>query len=295
MERKKEMLKTGYSRILWAVMTILLCATPCAALTGIQTVLSGDTLDLGTDYVPDNVGVDNGWVDVYGTLNMYPGAYVDWGIYAHSGAETDAMGGIVNVYGCAPGNTLNVLEPTQDRPLPPVATVYGPKFKIGTTGYPPGDHDVPINGLLEVLSESDELLFSLTIHSGVIDIQLRTPSTTITVDIDIKPGSDTNPINQGSNGVIPVAILTTDSFDASTVDPGTVTLAGAEVAVRGKSEKLMARLEDVDGDGDDDLMLQVDTQSEGAVWEAGPVTLLGTTYEGQAIEGTDNVTIVPPE
>ena len=39
------------------------------------------------------------------------------------------------------------------------------------------------------------------------------------VEIDIKPGSDPNSINLRSKGVIPVAILTTEDFDATTVDP----------------------------------------------------------------------------
>jgi hypothetical protein len=44
----------------------------------------------------------------------------------------------------------------------------------------------------------------------------------IEVTIDIKPGSDPNAINPSSRGVIPVAILTTESFDATTVSPITV-------------------------------------------------------------------------
>ena len=39
------------------------------------------------------------------------------------------------------------------------------------------------------------------------------------VTIDIKPGSDPNSINLGSAGVIPVAILSSEAFDATTVDP----------------------------------------------------------------------------
>jgi len=38
------------------------------------------------------------------------------------------------------------------------------------------------------------------------------------VEIDIKPGSDPNSINPKSNGVVPVAILGTDSFDVLDVD-----------------------------------------------------------------------------
>ena len=39
------------------------------------------------------------------------------------------------------------------------------------------------------------------------------------VRIDIKPGSDPNCFNNNGHGVIPVAILTTDTFDAASVDP----------------------------------------------------------------------------
>jgi hypothetical protein len=39
------------------------------------------------------------------------------------------------------------------------------------------------------------------------------------VALDTKPRSFPNAINPNSNGVIPVAILTTDAFDATTVDP----------------------------------------------------------------------------
>jgi len=39
------------------------------------------------------------------------------------------------------------------------------------------------------------------------------------VIIDIKPGTDPNDINRGSNGVVTLAILGSASFDASTIDP----------------------------------------------------------------------------
>ncbi len=58
------------------------------------------------------------------------------------------------------------------------------------------------------------------------------------MSIDIKPGSDLNSINLGSNGTIPVAIFSTVDFDATTVDPLTVTLADASVKVKGKGTAL---------------------------------------------------------
>ena len=44
----------------------------------------------------------------------------------------------------------------------------------------------------------------------------------VPVDIDIKPWSDPNSINRKSNGVVPVAILGSDTFDVTTVDVTTL-------------------------------------------------------------------------
>lgn len=46
--------------------------------------------------------------------------------------------------------------------------------------------------------------------------------------LDIKPGSCPNPLNVKSQGVLPVAILGSSGFDATTVDPETVTLEGVD-------------------------------------------------------------------
>ena len=46
------------------------------------------------------------------------------------------------------------------------------------------------------------------------------------VAIDIKPGSCPNPFNVGKKGVMPAAILGTEDFDVTQVDPVTVMLAG---------------------------------------------------------------------
>ncbi|MFH1884065.1 MAG: hypothetical protein ABIL62_15315 [Planctomycetota bacterium] len=124
------------------------------------------------------------------------------------------------------------------------------------------------------------------------------------VEIDIKPGSYPNVINLGSHGLIPVAILSDEGFDATTVDPGTIELAGASVVKRGKGNKFMAHKEDADGDGLLDLVVQVATDDIDAslleeVEEDNVIyvyaVLTGSTYDGQDIEGRDEITIVPPE
>lgn len=109
---------------------------------------------------------------------------------------------------------------------------------------------------------------------------------TINVGIDVKPESCPSSINLGSHGRMWVAVWTTDSFDASTIDPGTVDFAGA-APVRSK-------MEDVDGDGDLDLLLQFKTQELVDLDETSTTaTLTGETYGGQPIEGTFLVNIVP--
>jgi hypothetical protein len=116
----------------------------------------------------------------------------------------------------------------------------------------------------------------------------------IAVEIDIKPGSDPNPINPGSNGLVPVAIFSSPEFDATQVDPTSVSLAGASVAVRGKG-KSMAHEEDVNGDGLVDLVVQVETQGFNDLGAGGTVELTGTTFGGENIVGYDEIIIVPPE
>ena len=87
------------------------------------------------------------------------------------------------------------------------------------------------------------------------DTQLVTVNS-LPVAIDIKPGSDPNLINcNNQNGVVPVATLTTGDFDATTVDHSTVTFEGAnETRVEKKGGEPLRHEEDVDGDGDTDLV-----------------------------------------
>ncbi len=105
------------------------------------------------------------------------------------------------------------------------------------------------------------------------------------IEIDIKPCSLPNPINLKSKGKITVAILTTDDFDASTVDPVTIEFAGAS--------PLKWHLSDVDLDGDIDLVLHFKTQELELTNDSIEATLTGETFDSKQIIGTDSVRIVP--
>jgi hypothetical protein len=107
----------------------------------------------------------------------------------------------------------------------------------------------------------------------------------IQVAVDIKPGSDPNSINLGSRGVVPVAVLTTADFDAASVDPDTVVFAGAS--------PLRWAWEDVDDDGDLDLLFHFKTQELSLSESSTEATLTGQTFGNMPLQGTDGVNIVP--
>jgi hypothetical protein len=109
------------------------------------------------------------------------------------------------------------------------------------------------------------------------------------VEIDIKPGSLENPINlRAKKGTIPVAILTTETFDAAQVDWETV-LFGPSGATE-RHERL--HVGDTDGDGDMDAELHFRTRDTGILCDDTEATLTGETFAGDAFAGTDVIKTV---
>lgn len=112
------------------------------------------------------------------------------------------------------------------------------------------------------------------------------------VDVDIKPGDDSNHVNLKSGGKTPIAILSTAAFDASAIDPLTVTVAGAPVSLRGNGSTASS-LEDVNGDGLLDLVVHVSTQ---ALQLTNPTLVLleANTFDGQPLWGSDTIVLQSP-
>ena len=112
------------------------------------------------------------------------------------------------------------------------------------------------------------------------------------IDIDIKPGSYPNSINNNGKGVIPVAIFGNDTFDVSQIDLDTVLLGDCGIKEVGKKGKILAHYEDVNGDTIDDLVVQI----EKCTFIVGDeeATLTGMLNDGMTpITGTDSIRLVP--
>ena len=105
----------------------------------------------------------------------------------------------------------------------------------------------------------------------------------ITVQIAVKPGSETAPINLRSRGVTPVAVLSTQDFDAADLDPSSVTFAGA-VAQR-------SAMEDVNGDGLPDRVFQFSTEELKLSPNDTQATLDGRTFGGLRVRGVGAVIV----
>ena len=93
----------------------------------------------------------------------------------------------------------------------------------------------------------------------------------LAVEIDIQGN-----LCKNGNGVIPVHLLSTDTFDATTVDHNTVTLGDAYETHGQRHE------EDVDDDGDIDLVFHF-RANEAGVCGATVIPFNGQTFDGQPI------------
>ncbi len=285
--KKKNMknhIRMRFSTLLLCCLAIVLCAAP--VLHADVSVPANETCDI--DGLVDGVLR----VEFNGTANLLTGASVSESIYV-------LTGGTLNMYSGTVGWFISV---SPDASM----TVYGTGFNVDD--YPCDYGEVTLIGGMGTLKGSygDGSSINLWVWSNIaINLQPPPSGGPEEITIDIKPGGNPNNINLKSKGVVPVAVLTTDGFDAGNIDPTTVTFAGA-APVRWK-------LEDVDDDGDKDMLLHFKTQDllkgeenlggldeyskkatlTGTITSTITSTMTSETTDGKEIRGTDKVCIVP--
>jgi hypothetical protein len=153
---------------------------------------------------------------------------------------------------------------------------------------------------------------------GVADPITATGIVAVTINsiidaaIDIKPGDGPNSINLGSNGVLPVAVLNTvgdevvDPFDPTFLkelwEDGEADFLFGDPENSGRVRPVRVAVEDVDGDGDLDLILHFsmrDIRDSGALDAQSVDAVLAVEFGGAAasldLSGSDSVRIVPPK
>ena len=286
MEKQTKSLKVKLTTIVWCILAILLCAAPVSMAEQIDDPQDYLFVDVSNTPVDLNAEIYYSvFVDAGATLNLLTDAIVHY-MDASDGSFVNIYGGIADDFGIAvfDGSTV---------------TVYGTSFIVDNGTIDPSGNFFTVNGIgtLEV-TYADGTTVSLLVFSSDVPIYLVDTSGggPIEVQIDIKPGDEQNNINLNSKGVVQVAVLTTDEFDAATLDPATAQFAGAW------PERW--KFEDVDDDGDDDMMfhfrtqdLDLDQDSTEATLTAqlmGQMTAQSTEQvsSGTIVSGTDKVQIV---
>jgi hypothetical protein len=112
----------------------------------------------------------------------------------------------------------------------------------------------------------------------------------VSVEIDIRPGSDPNSVDPSLEGDLPVAILGSDTFVVSEV--GVMTLAfGPGGAPFGPSRG--PHFEDSNGDSFTDLMVHFRIEQTGIAFGDMEACVTGERLDGTPFEGCDAVRTVP--
>lgn len=107
-----------------------------------------------------------------------------------------------------------------------------------------------------------------------------------TVEIDVKPGSDTNPTNLKTKGAVPIVVFGSKTVNVNTINIESINISGASVKQFNK--------EDANKDGLDDLSLKVNTEDLVLLDNTSKsISLVAKTYDGRMLYGTDTIKIVP--
>jgi hypothetical protein len=125
--------------------------------------------------------------------------------------------------------------------------------------------------------------------------------TVLEVVLDVHPGSKVNPVNIRSRGALPVGILSTESSDATLIDPSTLLLGDPLLLVDGVAgaSPWKWKVQDLNRDGLPDLMLHFWTQDMVTSGVISPETemlgVMGLTFDGGEAMGVDAIKLIAPK
>jgi hypothetical protein len=260
MDGRNKRTTVAFSSTFWIALVFGLCVAP-------NVQAQYNYYNAGITYDVTATNSYSIWIDGEGTVVNFNatipgGIYMCWfssgptlnfGAGAYTGHIDAGPGSTVNLNGGSVGFAVFVASGAE-------VTVAGAKFVVDGAPYDPGTKLSVQNALVTAYDTWDKKLFSGSIWCDMgTTITLGAEAGDLEVQIDVKPGSDPTIINLRSGGVVPVAVLSDGAFDATSVSPETVQFAGASVALSG-SGKYMAHVEDVDEDGDDDMLLHFRTE-----------------------------------
>jgi len=273
-----------------STLLVLLLATPGTGVAQLLT-LPGPQLDNGI----------TGWSRLGLQLTVHKDVVLRQFVFSNQGLPDvlrleDAAGAVLGEYPYPGGEPLH--EARVDWPLA-AGAIYYLVSENNNNGRWTSYYDFPLaNDHIQVDAAvgNGGMFTSWWFNFNALQTEVVVPPpqapTTLTVSVDVKPGSPQNVVNLKSRGKIPVAILSDALFDATTVDPASIQMAGAGVVVK-KHNRLMANRVDVNADGLVDLLVLFnifDLVPE--LLQDGAASLTAVTADGVEVGGSDNVVIL---